>query len=194
MKMTNMFMESQVLDIFLRREDVYIDLGNISSINEEVEEDGSAIFLVYSKTEEATSQFTEFLVSCNMYFNVDKQADGDTTFSVLISEDNISKEVQEPEVEEQIQEPEEEDPEVEEPVRESEVEGEESEDDEGEEDDSDDDAGKEDSDDESEVDDFNIIHICESGCRCINCLDERQEKMETECSDDCRCINCMSII
>jgi hypothetical protein len=36
------------------------------------------------------------------------------------------------------------------------------------------------------------VIVCQSTCKCINCLTEKMESDETKCVDDCNCINCHS--
>ena len=200
MKMTSVFMKSPVLDNFLRRDDVYIDLENIGSVNDEVAEDGSAIFLVYTKTEEVVNQFKSFLTTSHMYFGMDEIETGDTVFSILISEEDICTEEdgEESEGDEEVEESEVEESEVKESESDGEeIEGEGEEDDEEVEEEDDDDEEDEESDVEENCDEDNSnsrIRVCDENCKCINCLDELSEMLETTCESGCKCVNCLATL
>jgi hypothetical protein len=206
--MTRHFMDDVELAKLLARDDMYIELANLMSLDEEVKEDGSAVFYIYSKSVEASNLLSNVLGDYSKLFSisrVDTEGEtlldefvilieaGDMSGSVLVEpgEGEAKEESNEDDEEEEVTEESNEDDEEE---SDGEEEEESNEDDEEEEvteevkeDDEEESDGEEEEDDESD-DEEDLVPVCGTGCKCVNCLDGKHV-----CYKDCGCVNCIAI-
>jgi len=154
----------------LARDDMYIDLANLMSLDEEVGEDGSAVFYIYSKSVEASNLLSNVLGDYSKLFSVSRvDTEGETLldeFVILIEAGDMSGSVLvepgEGEAKEEVKEYDEEE-EVTEEVKE---------------------YDEEESDEDDEED---LVPVCGTRCKCVNCLDGKHV-----CYKDCGCVNCIA--
>ena len=186
--MTRRFMDDVELVKLLARDDMYIDLANLMSLDEEVGEDGSAVFYIYSKSVEASNLLSNVLGDYSKLFSVSRvDTEGETLldeFVILIEAGDMSGSVLvEPGEGEAKEESKEDD--------EEESDGEEEE--ESKEDDEEEEVTeevKEDDEEESDEDDEeDLVPVCGTGCKCVNCLDDKHV-----CYKDCGCVNCIATL
>ena len=201
-------MDDVELAKLLARDDMYIELANLMSLDEEVGEDGSAVFYIYSKSVEASNLLSNVLGDYSKLFSisrVDTEGEtlldefvmlieaGDMSGSVLVEpgEGEAKEESKEDDEEEEVTEEVKEDDEEE---SDSEKEEESKEDDEEESDGEEEEDGEEESDDEEEEDEDgesddeeDLVPVCGTRCKCVNCLDGKHV-----CYKDCGCVNCIA--
>jgi hypothetical protein len=79
------FMEHPELNKLLRRDDVFINLEEISILNTDIEEEGSGILVIYCKTEDSNIKVTSFLENERKYFTTDS----DLIVRVILDENDV---------------------------------------------------------------------------------------------------------
>ena len=189
-------MDDVELAKLLARDDMYIELANLMSLDEEVEEEGSAVFYIYSKSVEASNLLSSVLDEYGKLFSISREDTEDETlldeFVILIEagdlsgpEDDEEEEVEAKEEEAEDKEDEVEDEEDEEDEVEDEEESGEEEAEDEEEEAEDEDEDEEESEVEDEEDD--LAPGCGTVCKCVNCLDGKHV-----CYKDCGCVNCIA--
>jgi flagellar biosynthesis GTPase FlhF len=205
-------MDDVELTKLLARDDMYIELANLMSLDEEVKEDGSAVFYIYSKSVEASNLLGSVLNDYSKLFSISRVDTVDGTlldeFVIMIEIDDMSGNVlvesgegeakeddEEEEVTEEVKEDDEEESDDEEEEEskeddeEEEVTEEVKEDDEEESDDEEEVTEEVKEDDEEESDDEeDLVPVCGTRCKCVNCLDGKHV-----CYKDCGCVNCIAI-